>query len=250
MLTHDTPNSRRKKNERSINFMRRSLLSGWVSDPTIETATGPLGLPSTAPRPRRKAQDSSGEGAIECLRAADAPEYLSHLLRLSHGDRRLRFAHQAPDQVIERSVSRIDWDTTALIGWVVDGVVRGVVHLAWPDVDWLEGAAELAVSVETDWQHQGIGSRLVENAIGEARRRDLPGVRYFGLAENTGIVALMQRFGALNTRSGGEIDGRVDLPVDTLRMPGLNRRSRLGRRSRSFRMSGAVERLNLTPQVG
>ncbi len=117
-------------------------------------------------------------------------------------------------------------------------------------MSWLEGAAELAVSVETAWQRQGVGTALVAEAMAEARRRNLPAVRYFGLAENTGIQGLMHRFGATTTRSGGEIDGRVDLPVDGLRLPGLNRRSRLGRRNRSIRMSGAVERLNLTPEVG
>ena len=248
MLTHDTSNARRKKNERSINFGRRSLLSGWAVDPTIEGATGPLGMPMAAPRPRANPAGAAGE--VQQLGAEDAGRYFDHLLRLSGDDRRLRFAHPAPDKVIERSIAQIDWATTALFAWVVAGVIRGVVHLAWPDVAWLEGAAELAVSVETGWQQQGVGTLLVGEAVSEARRRELTGIRYFGLAENQGILRLMQRFGALNTRSGAEIDGRIDLPVDTHRLPGLNRRSRLGRRSRGFRMSAAVERLNLVPNVG
>ncbi len=130
MLTHHALNARRKKNERSDNFSRRSLLSGWAVDTTIDGAAGPLGFPGTAPRSRNEVQGDTADGEILRLSADDATQYLGHLLRLSPDDRRLRFAHQAPDRVIERSVARIDWASTALFGWVVEGVIRGVVHLA------------------------------------------------------------------------------------------------------------------------
>jgi GNAT superfamily N-acetyltransferase len=249
MLTQETPNARRKKNERSSNFGRRSLLSGWATDPTIDGGA-PLAPRASAPVMPRRADRKTAEDGICRLELDHARSYLDHLLRLTSEDRRLRFAHTAPDRMIARSIERIDGETTTLFGWIEEGVVRGVVHLAWPDVSWLEGAAELAVSVEAEWQRQGIGRRLVEEAVAEARQRHLPAIRYVGLAENKGLLALMASFGGLTTRAGGEVDGRVDLPVDTLRLPGLSRRSRLGRRRRSFAMSAAVERLNLTPLVG
>ena len=176
MFIQETPNARRKKNERSSNFGRRSLLSGWATDPTIDGGA-PLAHRTSAPMMPGRGDRTPPNDGIGRLEMDHARGYLDHLLRLSNEDRRLRFAHSAPDRMIARSIERIDWETTSLFGWIEDGVLRGVVHLAWPDVSWLEGAAELAVSVEAGWQRRGIGRRLVEEAVADARQRRLPAIR-------------------------------------------------------------------------
>jgi GNAT superfamily N-acetyltransferase len=192
---------------------------------------------------------AGARGGLQQLAPGHASAYLAHLLRLSKDDRRLRFAHPAHDKAVARAVARIDWETTALFGWVEGGVVRGVAHLAWPDAAWLEGGAEVAVSVETALQRQGVGRRLVDEAIAEARRRRLPVVHYVGLAENRALIALMAGFGGTAVRQGGEIAGRVDLPADS-HLPGLSRRSRLERRSLGNGLSAAISRIDLTPNLG
>lgn len=97
-------------------------------------------------------------------------ELRAHLLRLDPDDRQMRFCAPAGDRYIDTYCDRIDPLRTIALGCLVDGTLRGVAELirvsdAWPI------RAEVALSVERDFQNRGIGGRLLARAFAVARNR-------------------------------------------------------------------------------
>ena len=145
--------------------------------------------------------------SIKRLGAEHGQAYVAHLLRPSKDDRRLRFAHPAHDKMVVRSVERTDGDVTALHG----GVIRGVVHLAWPNAAFR--SRTLSDSPRT---------------VGSSRLWSPSAARPCARVESA---------------------GRIELPSDS-HVPGLSRHSRLERRTRGRKFGAAVARIDLTPNVG
>lgn len=56
-------------------------------------------------------------------------------------------------------------------------------------------AAELAISVQDEWQDRGVGGRLVDNLLESARQRGLVEVRAQILGTNTDMIEFMRRRG-------------------------------------------------------
>lgn len=144
---------------------------------------------------------------LRSLSGGDAAALRDHLLRLHPDDRRARFAHPVSERRIERYVREIDWDRSLLIGWHDDGVLRAVVQAHWPDVAWLNGNAELAVSVERAFQRRGIASAMVPLVALAARNRRLPGLYLTARTDNEAVRRLSRRLGVPLRRDGDGVEG-------------------------------------------
>lgn len=230
-----------------------------VGDAAAEQ-TCPATVPAPASEPARACDaeretapplwPAAGIGSLRLLAPAEGAAVSAHLLRLSADDRRLRFAHPAHDGFLDRYVRTIDWDRSFILAWEREGCPRAIAHVAWPDVSWLEGGADLGVSVEGPWQRQGVGRALVRASVTEARARNLPAIRWNALGENTGIIRLMRGLGLSILRSGTSIEGVIDLSAhDTAPRPGLRRSTRLKRAPEADNLTQAAERFDLTPKV-
>src|SRR4051812_19070801 len=86
--------------------------------------------------------------------------YRDHLLRLDTQDRYARFCGFTTDDRINDHCRRIDWRFTIIVGCFVRGELRAAAELRTEPKVW-PGEGELAVSVEREFQNQGLGSGVI-----------------------------------------------------------------------------------------
>ena len=120
---------------------------------------------------------------VQKLWRRDLPEITQHLLRLDRETRYLRFGSFVSDDSIRNYAERI-FDTGSVVyGVSQDGELRAVGELcglyrSWPP------SAELALSVEPEWQSQGIGSALVSRLVTAAQNRNIKSLNIMFLNDN------------------------------------------------------------------
>ncbi len=156
------------------------------------------------------------KSAIRRLRPREAPALVEHLLRLDDEDRLKRFGRPIADQQVGRYVAGIDWTRAGAIGFFDRGMVRASAQIAWPLLDWLDGA-EIGLTVEAPWRNRGIGGELMRRAVTLARNLELGEVRIFTRADNEPVKHLARRAGFTLSRTGTEIEGRLVLPPPDVR---------------------------------
>lgn len=102
---------------------------------------------------------------IRLLLPAERAQYGEHLKRLDFNDRMMRFETSTTDEGIDRYVAGIDMTRDAIFGLFDDQcVLRGAAHIAFA-----HGTADLGLSVEQGFRHQGSGTRLLDRAIDWSR---------------------------------------------------------------------------------
>ncbi len=142
-----------------------------------------------------------------------------HLLALPERDRYLRFGYAAGDLQIRRYVDGLDFDRDEVFGVFNRKLVLiALAHLAYPRPDQPEGpkAAEFGGSVLPTVRGRGYGARLFEHAMLHARNRGLDTMFIHALSENTTMLHIARRAGAVVQRDGSESEAFLKLPHDTL----------------------------------
>ena len=136
-------------------------------------------------------------GTIRKLWITEAPLYCAHLLRLDPESRRDRFNGTVSDAYIRSFAAPSNFADAVVHGFFGDGVLRGVGELR-PLVAY---EAEIALSVEQDWQGHGVGAALVmagqklqefglpEERIFNTRRNYHARMASFALLSNQRIVS-------------------------------------------------------------
>ena len=140
-----------------------------------------------------------------------------HLLRLAPQDRRLRFTGQCDDATVARHADGLDRFRALVVAWIEDGQVRGAAEVLRFDPPGAE-RAELAVTVEKDWQDRGVGTELLRRALTIARNRGVEQVLMVCLAENSRMRHLAEKFRGRII----ELDREVGATVDLIRPDGLS----------------------------
>jgi ribosomal protein S18 acetylase RimI-like enzyme len=185
----------------------------------------------TFPTPVLAAQSRPAQGAVEAtarpfrwvpirsLAARHRPRILAHLLALPLPDRYLRFGYAAADAQLARYVELIDFEHDEVFGIFNRRLeLLAMAHLAMPGPR--EGAprpdAEFGVSVLPAARGRGYGSRLFEHAVVHARNRHIDTLVIHALSENTAMLSIVRRAGAVVERDGGEAQARLRLPPDDL----------------------------------
>jgi len=136
--------------------------------------------------------------------------FLDHLLRLSPEERQQRFAGHVSDEVLRAYVARFSWLDSLLFGWMEEGVLRGTAQLT--GFAGTDRAAELALTVEDDWQNRGIGTELCRRALLAAQNRGLATVCMVCLSDNPRMQHIARRLSMTLTHSFGSIDSAIALP--------------------------------------
>jgi GNAT superfamily N-acetyltransferase len=142
----------------------------------------------------------------------EADRLAAHLKRLTPIDRHRRFFAGMGDAGIDAHCRRIDWLHSIVIGFFEDGELRGVVEVL---LDRAERCAEIAISVETPWQRQGIGTELLRRAIVVAKNRAVRHVAMLCLAENWRMQRLARRFTDRLSFQDGDILAELHLAIPT-----------------------------------
>ncbi|HYE49218.1 MAG TPA: GNAT family N-acetyltransferase [Azospirillaceae bacterium] len=145
------------------------------------------------------------------LLPTESGRYRAHLLRLSPEDRRARFMGGIGDGAVGAHCARIDWSRTVLVACIERGEVRGAAELRLG----AGGEAELAVSVERDWQGRGVGTGLVRRILTAARNRRARRVYMLCLPENHRMQRIAVRLMGPCVFEGGEVTSSVELAPRT-----------------------------------
>jgi RimJ/RimL family protein N-acetyltransferase len=139
--------------------------------------------------------------------------YAQHLKGLSEADRYTRFCYNIKDENIDRFILSILYNTDDhhLFTATKDSTIVGFGHLAREGSDW-----ELAVSVDSDCQGQGVANRIMDFMIDWGTTRGVHSVFMHCITQNAKIQHLARKHGLrLVERDGSEITSRVDLPPPT-----------------------------------
>jgi len=139
--------------------------------------------------------------------------YARHLKGLSEADRYTRFCYNINDENIDRFILSILYnaDDHHLFTATKDDVIVGFGHLAREGDDW-----ELAVSVDSDRQGQGVANHIMDFMIDWGTTRGVHSVFMHCITQNAKIQHLARKHGLrMVERDGAEITSRVDLPPPT-----------------------------------
>ncbi len=157
-------------------------------------------------------------GVIRQLRPSEEPLFRDHLLGLDAESRRDRFNGVTDDDYVSRYASSCFHDGTTVVGYVVDGQVRGAAELH-ERADLADPTAEIAFSVDNAFQSHGVGAALFKRLIESARGLGYERLIVSTHPNNEAMKSLARRFDAKLTFEEGETIGRIELAPE----PAANR---------------------------
>lgn len=154
--------------------------------------------------------DAIRSPVIRRLCDADRDAITDHFVRLDRETRRARFFGAVKDAYLRRYGNTIFDDGSIVFGAIFGGQVRAVAELhVLPFSSPV--TAELALSVEADWQNIGIGDALLDRLIGAAHARGIPALRLIYLPENHRMQHLAAKHGVRLVHGTGIVDAALDL---------------------------------------
>ncbi len=175
---------------------------------------------SEADRPAPAAAPVRSWIPIRSLSSRHRERVRAHLLALPPPDRYLRFGYAAGDEQIGRYVDSLDFERDELLG-IFNRRLK-LVALAHVAVDSgrsvIDGraVAEFGVSVLPAYRGQGFGTHLFGRAVLLARNHHVAQLLIHALSENHTMLKIASKAGARIHREGGEAEGLLELPPDTL----------------------------------
>lgn len=184
--------------------------------PAVDLVLSPAADPATA---STAAPRFAPWVPIRSLSPRHRERIAAHLLALPERDRYLRFGYAAGDAQIQRYVDGLDFDRDEVFGVFNRRLVLiALAHLAYPRPDQSAGsnAAEFGGSVLPAVRGRGYGARLFEHAMLHARNRGLDTMFIHALSENTTMLHIARRAGAVVQRDGSDSEAFLQLPHDTL----------------------------------
>jgi RimJ/RimL family protein N-acetyltransferase len=148
---------------------------------------------------------SIGPGQIDRIEA--------HLLELDAHDRYLRFGYAANDEQIRRYVAQLNFERDELFGIFNRRLeLIAMAHLAFSLDPKYTSCAEFGVSVSKAARGRGYGGRLFERAVMHARNEGVQMLFIHALSENTAMLKIARRAGAVIERDGSESEAHLRLP--------------------------------------
>jgi GNAT superfamily N-acetyltransferase len=140
-------------------------------------------------------------------------DYANHLKGLSDADRYTRFCYNVKDENIDQFILSILYhaDDHHLFTATLNDKIVGFGHLARESDDW-----ELAVSVDSNCQGQGVADQLMNFMIDWGTTRGVHSVFMHCITQNSKIQHLARKHGLrMVERDGAEVTSKVDLPAPT-----------------------------------
>ena len=137
----------------------------------------------------------------------------THLLALTEHDRYLRFGYSANEEQIRRYVNGLNFDRDEIFGIYNRKLeLIAMAHLAHSTDPQLQSCAEFGVSVLAQARGRGYGSRLFDRAVMHARNNGVDMMFIHALSENTAMLNIARKAGAIIERDGSESEAYLKLP--------------------------------------
>ena len=141
----------------------------------------------------------------------------THLLALDLQDRYLRFGYAANDEQIARYVKSLNFERDEIFGIYNRKLeLVAMAHLAYAPVQTLESCAEFGVSVLKSSRGRGYGARLFDRAAMHARNDNISMMFIHALSENSAMLKIARKAGAVVERDGSESEAYLRLIPATL----------------------------------
>lgn len=157
---------------------------------------------------------TSAKSGIRKLWPHDLPEITGHFLRLDQTTRRARFGSFIDDSLAGRYAAHFFDDDPVAFGAFPDGELRAIGELRSARPGWMSDA-EIALSVEPEWQGQGIGGTLFERIVMAARNRGMKLLHVLFLNENERMRRITAKHHPELEFHGGEVEATLDPPWPT-----------------------------------
>lgn len=154
---------------------------------------------------------------IRTLGERHRDQIIAHLLQLDDGDRYLRFGFVASDQHVIRYAQGLDFENDEILGITNRKLsLIAMAHLAYGPSDRRTACAEFGVSVVRAARGRGLGARLFERASMDARNKGVSQMFIHALSENTAMLSIARKAGAVLERHGSETEAYLRLPPASL----------------------------------
>lgn len=165
------------------------------------------------PSPERTPTATSAAVPIRSIGRSHAASIRAHLLALTPHDRYLRFGYAANDEQIARYVDKLNFGRDELFGIFNRKLeLIAMAHLAYSVDPSCASCAEFGVSVSKSARGRGYGSRLFERAVMHARNEGVNLLFIHALSENTAMLRIARKAGAVIERDGPESEAHLRLP--------------------------------------
>ena len=165
----------------------------------------------------REATTASPVVPIRSLGPRHRERIAAHLMALDPQDRYLRFGYPARNDHIQRYVDGLDFARDDIFGIYNRKLeLIGMAHLAFSHDPARPSCAEFGVSVLKKARGRGYGTRLFERAVVRARNEGVQMLFVHALSENTAMLKIARKAGAVLERAGSETDAYLRLPPATL----------------------------------
>lgn len=163
--------------------------------------------------PRPSSPRTSSVVPIRSLSRDHVSSIEQHLLALEPHDRYLRFGYAANDEQIRRYVAQLNFERDELFG-IFNRKLQliAMAHLAFSVDPQLTTCAEFGVSVSQAARGRGYGGRLFERAAIKARNEGVSQLFIHALSENTAMLKIARKAGAVIERAGSESEAHLWLP--------------------------------------
>ena len=136
-----------------------------------------------------------------------------HLLALEPHDRYLRFGYAARDEQIQRYVAGLNFERDEIFGIYNRKLeLIAMAHLALSIDPELKSCAEFGVSVLKHARGRGYGARLFDRAVMHSRNEGVSMMFIHALSENTAMLNIARKAGAVIERDGSESEAYLKLP--------------------------------------
>ena len=154
---------------------------------------------------------------IRSLGANHRDRITAHLKCMDPRDRYLRFGYGASDEQIRRYTDGLNFERDEIFGiYNRKLALIAMAHLAYPAEKTYDSCAEFGVSVLKSARGRGFGARLFERAAMHARNDGITQMFIHALSENTAMLKIAKRAGAIVQRDGAETEAHLILPAATL----------------------------------
>ena len=153
---------------------------------------------------------------IRALGASHAQQIAQHLQALSKEDRYLRFGYSASDEMIERYVAGLNFERDEIFG-IYNRRLKliAMAHMAFSLETDFSSCVEFGVSVLAHARGRGYGASLFDRAVMHARNEGVEMMFIHALSENTAMLNIARKSGAILQRDGAESDAYLRLlPAD------------------------------------
>jgi len=153
--------------------------------------------------------------AYRHLLSIDADRYRDHLLRLDVDSRYARFSGFTSDATIKRYVEDIDWKKSRITGYFHEGELRGAGEIRFEKA-LLPARAELAFSVEKEFQNSRVGTALMARSLIMLRNRGVTTADVVCLLSNRRMQKLALRYRADVEAHSGDVFMTIKVPYGNI----------------------------------